>query len=144
MAESARISWRLHLAAEPAAVYALLATDAGRARFWAEAAPERHDRIEFVFPDGTTLRAEVLRRDPPAAFALRYFGGCIAEFRLATDGAGGTDLALEVRDVPAAQRSEDAAGWVGVLLTLKAAADFGVDLRNHHRSRTWAAGYVDN
>jgi hypothetical protein len=29
------------------------------------------------------------------------------------------------------------------LLALKAAADFGIDLRNHDRQRTWREGYVD-
>jgi len=33
---------------------------------------------------------------------------------------------------------------VSVLLALKAVADFGVDLRNHDRRRSWTAGYVDN
>jgi hypothetical protein len=36
------------------------------------------------------------------------------------------------------------AGWVSVLLALKAAADFGIDLRNHDPARTWNKGYVDN
>ena len=55
------IRWRLHLASPPAAVFDLLATDAGRARF-----------------------------------------------------------------------------------ALKAAADFGVDLRNHEAARSWDEGFVDN
>jgi hypothetical protein len=29
-------------------------------------------------------------------------------------------------------------------MALKAAADFGVDLRNHDRQRTWEQGYVEN
>jgi hypothetical protein len=33
---------------------------------------------------------------------------------------------------------------VSVLLALKAAADFGVDLRNHDPARTWWQGYCDN
>jgi hypothetical protein len=37
-----------------------------------------------------------------------------------------------------------AAGWVSVLLALKAAVDFGVDLRNHDPERTWSTGFVDN
>ena len=144
MSDPARIRWRLRLASAPETVFTLLASDAGRARFWAEAAPERDGYVAFAFPDGTTWRAEILRREPPVAFALRYLGDCRAEFRLAPDDAGGTDLELDVAEVPAAQAREDAAGWVSVLLALKAAADFGVDLRNHDPRRTWAAGYVDN
>jgi hypothetical protein len=41
-------------------------------------------------------------------------------------------------------KGEVRAGWVSVLLALKAAADFGVDLRNHDAARTWAQGYCDN
>jgi hypothetical protein len=35
------------------------------------------------------------------------------------------------------------AGWVSVLLALKAAVDFGVDLRNSDPARRWEDGYVD-
>jgi hypothetical protein len=31
-----------------------------------------------------------------------------------------------------------------VLLSLKAAVDFGVDLRTHDNNRHWDLGYVDN
>jgi hypothetical protein len=31
-----------------------------------------------------------------------------------------------------------------VLLALKAAVDFGVELRNHDLNRTWDQGYGDN
>lgn len=33
---------------------------------------------------------------------------------------------------------------VSVFLALKAAADFGVDLRNHDPSRSWSQGYAEN
>ena len=36
------ITWRLHLRATPQIVYAMLATDAGRARVWAEEAVEHN------------------------------------------------------------------------------------------------------
>ena len=45
--------------------------------------------------------------------------------------------------VPAAWRHEHRAGWVSVLLALKAAVDFAVDLRNRDPDRTWEDGYVD-
>ncbi|MGH2524809.1 MAG: hypothetical protein ACRDH2_20060 [Anaerolineales bacterium] len=63
---------------------------------------------------------------------------------LSEAGAGGTDLTLTDAGVPAADRGEVIAGWVSVLLALKAAVDFGVDLRNHHPQRTWDEGFVDN
>jgi hypothetical protein len=40
--------------------------------------------------------------------------------------------------------AETQAGWVSVLLALKGAVDYGVDLRNHDNSRTWRKGFVDN
>jgi hypothetical protein len=43
-----------------------------------------------------------------------------------------------------ANDAETRAGWVSVLLALKAAADHGVDLRNHDPARTWETGYADN
>jgi hypothetical protein len=36
------------------------------------------------------------------------------------------------------------AGWVSVLMQLKAAVQFHVDLRNHSRERSWEKGYVEN
>jgi hypothetical protein len=46
--------------------------------------------------------------------------------------------------VPAEDRAEVVAGWVSGLLALKAAVDFGVDLRNHDPQRTWDAGFAEN
>jgi hypothetical protein len=63
---------------------------------------------------------------------------------VASDGAAGTDLFLLDEDVPEADVAEVQAGWVSVLLALKAAVDHGVDLRNHDPGRTWTASYADN
>ena len=46
--------------------------------------------------------------------------------------------------MPGDWEAENRAGWVSVLLTLKAAADFGVDLRNHDPTRTWDQDFADN
>lgn len=142
--DPAVITWRLHLRAAPAAVYDLIATDAGRARFWAESAVERDGAIAFTFPDGLTWRGAILACEPGRRFQVVYYGGSITTFALADDGAGGTDLTLTDAGVPADDRAEVIAGWVSVLLALKAAADFGVDLRGHDPARTWAQGYAEN
>ena len=63
---------------------------------------------------------------------------------LEDDGAGGTDLTLTDEGVPEADHAEVLAGWVSVLMALKAAVDFGVDLRNHDPARSWDQGYADN
>jgi len=134
------IEWRIHLVSAPEAVHELLATDAGRARFWAESAAERHGAIDFRFNGGERWSGRVLVNEPPSIFAVEYFGGTTARFELESDGRGGTDLTLtETTD-----DRENYAGWISVLLALKAAADFGVDVRNHDPERSWSRGYVDN
>lgn len=137
------IRWRIHLRSAPETVYALLATDAGRARFWARRTVESGDSVRFEFGNGQTLDGALLERQPPRRFALTYFAGSRVSFALAPDGAGGTDLELVERGAPASERLDNLAGWVSVLLALKAAADFGVDLRNDDRAKRWEDGYVD-
>jgi hypothetical protein len=52
-------------------------------------------------------------------------------------GRGGSDLMLtDTADDPRTM-------GIGVP-ALKAAVDFGVDLRNHDPARTWETGFVDN
>ena len=141
---STPITWRLHLHAPPAQVYALLATDLGRARFWAERTEEREGAVHFIFPNGYEWAGRILAADPPRRFVIDYIGHSTAAFELAGDGAGGTDLTLTDSGVPPEDHAEVTAGWVSVLLALKAAADFGVDLRGHDPARTWDQGYADN
>src|SRR5215472_18983635 len=138
------IAWRLQLTSPPEAVYRMLATNEGRACFWAESAIAEDGAITFTFPNGATWRGAILEDVPPHRFAVCYYGGSVATFELASDGAGGTDLRLTDAGIPAEDRTEVIAGWVSVLLALKAAADFGVDLRNHDPCRTWDHGYVEN
>jgi uncharacterized protein YndB with AHSA1/START domain len=138
------IRWRLHLQAPPEAVYQAIATDQGRAGFWAQSAQERDGVIHFAFPNGLTWAGEILRADPPWLYAIIYFGGSKVTFHLAKDGQGGTDLTLTDTGVSPEDRSEVIAGWVSVLMSLKAFVDFGVDLRAHDPSRTWDQGYVEN
>jgi hypothetical protein len=96
--------------------------------------------IHFTFPNGIELQSRILAAEPPEVFALTYFGGSKVVFRIAPDGGGGCDLSL----TDSADDAETVAGWVSVLLALKAAVDFGVDLRNHDERRTWSQGYADN
>lgn len=142
--DPAVIEWRLHLQAPRERVYAMLNSDAGRASFWAESAREHAGAIDFVFPGNLTWRADILERVPSERFCVRYYGGSITTFVLHDDGAGGTDLHLTDVGVPAEDRSEVIAGWVSVLMALRAAVDFGVDLRGHHAEKHWGAGYVEN
>jgi uncharacterized protein YndB with AHSA1/START domain len=138
---SGPIRWRLFIPAPPEKVFAALDSDDGRAAFWAESAIRSGDCIEFRFINGVTYRSRILERDPPYLLRLDYFGG-IATFRLQV-AAGGTDLLLTHEGVPAEEWLETHAGWLNVLLLLKARVAFGVDLRNHDAKRTWDDGYVD-
>ncbi len=122
----------------------MLATDEGRSQFWAESAVRTDEQIEWRFPNGLAGCTKIVREIPPRTFALEYLGGSTATFNLASDGAGGTDLTLTDVGVPEENSAETLAGWVSVLMALKAAADFGVDLRNHDPERTWDQGFVDN
>jgi uncharacterized protein YndB with AHSA1/START domain len=138
------IRWRLHLHSPPDAVYRALSTDAGRASFWAESAVERDGIIHYIFPNGITWDVLIVEAIPPRRYAIRYYGDSLVTFELEDDGQGGTDLTLTDRGVPSPDRTEVIAGWVSVLLALKAAVDFGVDLRAHDPDRHWDTGYVEN
>lgn len=144
MASDAReIRWRVHLSAFPGSVWELLATDAGRRRFWADAAPEIEGAIHFRFPNGEKLVAPVLETRENELFEIRYFGGRRVRFELERHERAGTDLTLIEEAVPEDEREVQLPGWVAVLLTLKAVSDFRVDIRNHDPIRTWDEGYVD-
>ncbi len=142
--EPGTIRWRLHLKSPPEQVYRLLSTDQGRARFWAESAVETAGRIHFRFPNGLEHDAEILDRRHDSLFRLEYIGGTTTSFELSACDSGGTELVLTDRGVAADDHTEVTAGWVSVLLALKAAADFSVDLRNHDPARTWEHGYAEN
>ena len=138
------IRWKVHLRSSPQSVYEKLATESGRAGFWAESAVEQDGVVYFVFPNQAEWKGRILEQDAPRKFRIEYYGGSITTFELEADGSGGTDLALTDDGVPEEDRAEVIAGWVSVLMALKASADFGVDLRNHDPKRTWDEGYVEN
>jgi uncharacterized protein YndB with AHSA1/START domain len=139
------IRWRLHLRSKPDDVYEMLATDAGRARFWAESTEESAGGLVWhLLNEPRRIEGRVLERVPGRKVQFEYFAGSTALFALEPDGKGGTDLTLEAGNVDQRIRSEMTAGWVTVLMALKAATDFGIDLRNHDPERTWDQGFVDD
>jgi hypothetical protein len=97
-----------------------------------------------ALPNQATWDAQVIHVLPPQRYTIRYYGGSVTTFELADDGHGGTDLTLTDAGVQAPDRTEVIAGWVSVLMGLKAALDFGVDLRLHDARRHWDHGYVEN
>jgi len=136
--------WRVHLASPPEVVFDALASDGGRASFWAESAVRRGDQIDWQFPGGQTWRGPVLAEDRPRLFSVRYVGGTRATFTLSADGQGGTDVHLVDEGVAGEDLMQVLPGWVSVLLSLKACLDHRADLRNHDRERTWDQRYCDN
>lgn len=141
---SSAILWRLHLTSAPEKVYRMLSTDQGRSAFWAESAEEEAGRIVFAFPSGLRYVSTILEAHFPHKFVLEYITGSTVTFELSPDGQGGTDLLLTAQGVPLAEHADVLAGWVSVLMLLKAAVDHGVDLRNHDPQRSWETGYADN
>lgn len=137
------LRWRMHFRSAPERVYSALATDAGRSAFWAESTREEGDVLTFSFVGNLEVEGRILAREPPSRFVLEYFGA-VVEFSLAADGGGGTDLSLFATGVADAEYWEVVAGWVSVLMAMKAAVDHGVDLRNHDPGRAWSSGYADN
>lgn len=137
------IRWRMHFASPPTRVFAALATDDGRASFWAESAPERDSHVTFHILNYEPFCGRILKCEEPTVFALEYFG-TLVEFHLDGDGDGGTELLLAASGIDDALRGEMTVGWVSVLMAMKAAVDHGVDLRNHHPCRSWRDGYADN
>lgn len=131
----------MHLSSDPEHVWTLLTSDAGRASFWAERSSSTEDTLTLEFANGA-VTTEQMTLDPPRRLELTYLGSRVT-FTLLPDGSGGTDLLVEDRGVAALDRTEVVAGWLNVLFPLKAAADHGVDLRNHDSARTWDHGYAD-
>lgn len=137
------IRWKMHFNSHIEKVFAALATDEGRASYWAESAPEENGEITFHILNYQPSAGRILKKEAPSLFALEYFGTRV-EFTLQDDGNGGTDLLLIATEVNESIRMEMVAGWVSVLMAMKAAVDHGVDLRNHDESRAWGNGYADN
>jgi hypothetical protein len=136
------IVWRLHLRSSPEDVFDQIDSVRGRASFWAESATEIEGVIHFEFINGVSYSSRIVERVRPSSWSIEYFGS-VAAFALQPDGKGGTDLTLVDRGVADEHRAEVTAGWLNVLLPLKAWVDHGIDLRNHDPTRTWDQGYVD-
>jgi uncharacterized protein YndB with AHSA1/START domain len=141
--QTGTITWRMHLSSSPLDVFDAVSTDSGRARFWAESTRKTNDTVHFRFPNRLEWSGNILERHPPERFMIDYFGSRVT-FQIDPNGDGGTDLTLIDEDTPGEDRYETLAGWVSVLMALKASVDFGIDLRNHDPARTWDQGYVDN
>jgi hypothetical protein len=135
------IRWKVALKASPSRVYEALNTDAGRASFWALEARERDGAIHFRFPNGWTEASPIVERTPDGSLEIVYFG---ARTRFDIEPSGkGSIVTLTAVGVPGPDWNDVHAGWVAVLLALKAHLDFGIDLRNGDPAKSWDTGFVD-
>ncbi|GJM16657.1 MAG: hypothetical protein DHS20C13_19840 [Thermodesulfobacteriota bacterium] len=141
--EEGVIKWKIHFNSSPQVVYEGLANAEARAKYWAESAEEKNGVIEFRILGYSPFKSKILDSIPGQMFKLEYFGS-IVMFNIKNDGNGGTDMQLIAQEVDRSIKNEMTAGWVSVLMAMKAALDFGVDLRNHDIERTWMKGYADN
>ena len=136
------IRWKVLIPASASAVYDLISTDEGRARFWAESTSQTGGTIEFRFPNGLTSRETILSEEPGKRLMLTYFGSRVTWS--ISEVETGCEVQVTDEGPHGGAECDTAAGWVSVLLALKAWAVYGVDLRNHDPGRTWSRGYADN
>jgi hypothetical protein len=136
------IVWRVSLASAAEDVFALLDTDDGRERHWARRSRATPDGFALEFAGGLTEDVAVLERVPPTHMRIRYFGS-ETDLVLTPGDDGGCVLEVRCRCNEVGEWMEFFPGWVSWLLVLKAAADFGADLRNGLSQRTWNELFVD-
>jgi hypothetical protein len=138
------IRWKIHLCSSPNKVHHFLSSDEGRAQFWAEKTEERNGVVSFhLLNQPYLIEGRVLENTSPYQYSIEYFASKV-NFILEEDGKGGTLLQMTAFEVNDLYKMEMAAGWVTVLLSLKAAVDFGIDLRNHDSKRTWDQGFAND
>lgn len=137
------ILWNIHFRSSPQKVFDALTTDAGRAKYWAESTEEKDGHITFHIYNYPSFTGKILAKEPGRLFELEYFGTRV-RFEIQSDGQEGTILHLYAEVSDHGLREEMTAGWVSVLMAMKAAVDFNVDLRNHDPEMAWAQGFADN
>jgi len=137
------INWKVHFSSPVEKVYEALTTDEGRKQFWAEETNEKNGFIEFTILNYPNYKSKIIEKSAPELFKLEYFETNVT-FKLKKTDDGGTDLILTALTPNDEIKDEMTAGWVSVLMAMKGAVDFGVDLRNHHAERVWENGYLDN
>ena len=137
------VQWKLHLATPTEKVFWFLTDPEGLKKYWAEDVKAEPGFILFYFMNDISYKSRILSLLPNEIFEFDYFTTHV-RFVLANDGNGGTDLTMTCSNIPEHDFLDMHAGWLSVLLNLKAVVDFGADLRNHDAERTWFQGYVDN
>lgn len=139
-----KIIWKAHFRSSPSKVYNALAKAEERKKFWADSVKENNGVLTYEFKSMNFVdQGRILEQIPDKLFSVEYLGSDVT-FQIEPDNQGGTDLTLTVDKVSDENKVELIAGWVNWLMTMKAAVDFDIDLRNHDPERTWSHGYVEN
>ena len=140
---SGRIELKVHCTSSADKIFHLLDSDEGRKNFWAESTEEINGYIHFTFPNGQQYASKIISKIIHSEFSIIYFDTLVT-FQLLGSKDNGTDVKMIHLDVPSEDYADTKAGWVSVLMALKAYADFGIDLRNHSKGKNWDTGFVDN
>ena len=99
--------------------------------------------MEFKILNYPKYKSRIIEKKPQKLFRIEYFGTDVT-FELKETEDNGTDLYLTSLTPNENSKNEMTAGWISVLMAMKAAVDFGIDLRNHNPERVWENGYLDN
>lgn len=135
------LSVKVRLNSPPSVAYERFTTDQGRETFLCESSQNDGTAALLQFPNGETTHLVTRASAANSRFAFEYFCDPVhVEFWAADHG---TIVSLTTT-VAVADAADIRAGWVSVLLALKASVDFGVDLRNHDKAHSWDQGFVDN
>lgn len=133
------VSWNVHLNSSVSKVYEYIATDAGRRLWWSSKSDEKDGYLNLSFG-----RFRILRKIPDKEFSFNYLDDTTARFLLTACESGGTDLNITETGISSEDHwLQNYPGWVEVLLVLKGAVDFGIDLRHGKNGKTWEDDFVD-
>ena len=138
-----QVTWQVHFRSPIEKVFQFLTESRYRAHYWAESAEEENGVIHYKFLNGVESRGRILAAHENKRFVVEYFDMTVS-FDLTKCPANECDMKMTCVGVEDHEKTELIAGWVSWLLTMKAAVDHGVDLRNHDEGRTWYQGFADN
>lgn len=133
--------WKMHLKSSPEEVFQYLTTDEGREAFWAYKSIQRDNSFELTHYDGSIC--EVLTISKTKLKFEFIYNRTIVAINLIDDGNGGTELLLNNKNIQDDDYEKVSNKWISTLLSLKAACDFKIDIRNQDPSKSYDIGYID-
>jgi hypothetical protein len=138
-ADKSKVTWNVHFSSSPEKVYKFINTDEGRKKWWSGSSTEKDGILNLGFAS-----FPIIERAQNRYFKFTYIGNTTDVFTLTPTPDGGTDLNITESGIPTEEHFLlSFAGWVEVLLVLKGAVDFDIDLRNGFADKTWENNFVD-